>query len=340
MKKRKRILRWALVIVLVVAGFIAWQFFGPAVKVSDPGSQYLYISTGASAGDVSRELKDKKFLGQTLWFDQAARLLGYRTIRPGRYKMESGMSVVNLVRMLKNGSQSPVNFVITKIRTREDLAGRIGRSFECDSQQVIRFLTSPDSLKKYDLDTNTVMAAAMPYTYTIRWNTTPGKIFQQFYTSYKTFWTDERKQKAARLGLSPAEVSTLASIIDEETNAASDRPNIASVYLNRIATGMPLQADPTVKFALKNFGLRRVLNVHLQTPSPYNTYQNKGLPPGPICTPQTVTIDAVLDAPKTEYLYFVASTAFDGTHIFTTNYEDHVRYARLYQQELNKRNVK
>lgn len=337
---KKKIFLSVLVLVLATGGFLAWKFFGPAVTVSNAKNQYLYIRTGSSADDVRTELTANKFLCGSGWFDKAATVLRYRTIRPGRYKLEQGMSLVTLVRMLRNGSQSPVNFVITKIRTKESLASRVGNAFECDSAEVIRFLNNPDSLKKYDLDTNTVMAAAMPYTYTVKWNTTAGRIFEQFHTAYKSFWTAERKQKAARLGLTPTEVSTLASIIDEETNAPSDRPYIASVYLNRIAKGMPLQADPTVKFAMKDFGLRRILNVYLQTPSPYNTYINKGLPPGPICTPQTETLDAVLDSPKTDYLYFVASSAFDGTHIFTTHYDDHIKYARLYQKELNKRNVK
>jgi UPF0755 protein len=257
-------------------------------------------------------------------------IAGYNNVKPGRYKISRGMSLMSLVRMLKNGSQTPVNFVITKIRTKESLAGKIGAAFECDSLQMIRFLDSPDSLQAYSLDSNTVMAAALPLTYEIKWNTTPGKIFQQFYAAYKNFWTDERKQKAERLHRTPL----------EETNAASDRPNIASVYLNRMAKGMALQADPTLKFALKNFGLKRVLNEHKEVESPYNTYINKGLPPGPICTPQAETIDAVLDVPQTDYLYFVAKSDFSGTHIFTTNYEDHMKYARLYQLELDKRNIR
>jgi UPF0755 protein len=230
--------------------------------------------------------------------------------------------------------------VITKIRTKESLAQKTGASFECDSLQMISFLNNPDTLKHYSLDTNTVMAAVMPLTYEIKWNTTPQKIFQQFFAAYKNFWTEERKQKAQRLNLTPFEVSTLASIIDEETNSPDDRPNIASVYLNRIAKGMPLQADPTVKFALKDFGLRRIYESQTRTQSPYNTYVNKGLPPGPICTPAIETIDAVLDSPKTDYLYFVANSDFSGTHIFSSNYTDHMKYAHLYQEELNKRNVK
>jgi UPF0755 protein len=184
------------------------------------------------------------------------------------------------------------------------------------------------------------MAAVIPLTYELKWNTTASKIFHQFYTAYKNFWTEERKQKAERLHLNTLEVTTLASIIDEETNAASDRPNISSVYLNRIARGMPLQADPTLKFALKNFGLKRLYNEHTTIHSPYNTYINKGLPPGPICTPQIETVEAVLDTPKTDYLYFVANSDFSGTHVFTTNYEEHMKYARLYQQELDRRNIR
>jgi UPF0755 protein len=275
-----------------------------------------------------------------MWFNIAAKIVGYKKIKPGRYKFSDGMSVTNLVRLLNNGQQTPVNFVITKLRTKEILASRIGAAFECDSLAMISFLNNPDSLKIYGLDTNTVMAAAMPFTYDIKWNTTPSRVMQHFFTAYKTFWTDERKQKAAKLNLSMEEISTIASIIDEETNAAVDRPNLASVYLNRVKKGMPLQADPTLKFALKNFGLKRILNVHKTVVSPYNTYMNKGLPPGPICTPQLETINAVLDSPQTDYLYFVANSDFSGTHIFTTNYDDHMKYARLYHQELNKRNIK
>jgi UPF0755 protein len=176
------------------------------------------------------------------------------------------------------------------------------------------------------------MTAIMPYTYAINWNTTPGKIFQKFYTAYKNFWTAERKQKADSIHLSPIEISTLASIIEEETNNKADKSNIASVYLNRLAAGMPLQADPTLKFAMRNFELKRIYEKYFGIESPYNTYRNKGLPPGPICTPSIETLDAVLDAPKTDYLYFVASSNFDGTSVFTNNYNDHMKFARLYQQ--------
>jgi UPF0755 protein len=339
---KKRIIIFFFLLILAAAGFFAWEFTGPAVKIRDANNPYLYIKTGSTAEDVKKELLSNQFLTTTNWYDMVAKLMKYKNVRPGRYKLKEGMSLVDLVRMLRNGNQAILNFTITKVRTKEALASRIGKTFETDSLQMINFLNNSDSLKKYGLDTNTVMTVAIPLTYPIKWNTTAAGIFEHFYTAYKAFWTDERKSKAQSLGLSLVQVSTLASIVDEETNAASDKPNVASVYLNRINKGIPLQADPTIKFALKDFGLKRVLNKHIDAAavSPYSTYEYKGLPPGPICTPQLSTIDSVLNSPKTDYFYFVANPAFDGTHIFTTNLGDHHKQARLYHKELNKRNIK
>ena len=328
----KKIFLYLSVAIVLIAGFLAYKFFGPSVKAE--GTQYLFIKTGSGMEDVKKELVDKEFISSATWFTQASKLLKYKNVKPGRYKMSSGMSIFKLVRMLRSGSQTPVNLVITKFRTKEDFARRAGNIFECDSLQVIQFLNNKDSLEKFGVDTTTVMALALPLTYSINWNTTPKKIIQQLHTAWGEFWNTERRQKATQKNLTPVQVSILASIIDEETNKAADKPNVASVYLNRIKTGMPLQADPTIKFAMRNFALKRILSGHLQTQSPYNTYIHTGLPPGPICTPQTETIDAVLNAPETDYLYFVANSKFDGTHIFTTNYDDHLKYAKEYQKAL------
>lgn len=335
---KKRIIISSIAVVLLLGAFVAWKFFGDAVR--PPQKNYFYISTGENLTSVRQHLKDSQVINGFTWFDWAAKSIGLKTVKPGRYKIAKGTSITDLVRILKNGQQTPVSFVITKIRTREILAARIGRQFECDSLAFIRYIESADSLQQYGLDSTTVMAAAMPYTYDINWTSTPSEIFRHFHLAFEKFWTEERKARAAALKLNPIEVVTLASIIDEETNAPSDRPNIASVYLNRIAAGMPLQADPTLKYSMRNFGLKRLYNVHMRIPSPYNTYMNRGLPPGPICTPAVETIDAVLNSPKTEYYYFVASPAFDGTHVFTKNYADHMREAKIYQAELNKRNIR
>ena len=177
----------------------------------------------------------------------------------------------------------------------------------------------------------------MPYTYELNWSSSAGKIMQQFHTAFKKFWTAERKAKAGKLNLTPLQVVILASIVDEETLRKDDKYKIASVYLNRLKKDMKLEADPTAKFVTRNFALGRITGSHLKLQSPYNTYLNKGLPPGPICTPSIESIEAVLDAPETDYIFFVASYKFDGTTIFTSNYPDHTRYVKLFHAEQNRR---
>ncbi|MCD2421625.1 endolytic transglycosylase MltG [Niabella pedocola] len=333
MAKKKKKIPYLLLLLLLLAAFILFKFLGPAAHKTEKG--FLYVKTGTTMEQLKTQLVNEKFLPGTTWFNMAASALGFKAVKPGKYKVGGGTSLLSLVRMLKNGNQVPVDLVITKIRTKEALAGRIGKLFECDSLKTIGFLNSNDSLAAYELDSNTVMAAVLPLSYEIKWNTTPRAIFDRFFDAYKKFWTGDRTKKAAGQGLSQLEVITLASIIDEETNKAVDKPKIASTYMNRIAKGMPLQADPTVKFALKDFGIKRILFGHLAVVSPYNTYKNKGLPPGPICTPQQSTIDSVLNAPKTDYLYFVASSNFDGSHVFTSNYTEHTKFAKMYQQALD-----
>lgn len=331
---KKKIIFGILAVLILAIAFVVYKFYGPSI--STPSGEYFYIKTGSTYADVRQSLLDKKYISDGFWFDKAAKALRYNTVKPGRYKVTKNMSVVNLVRMLRAGSQQPLSFGITKIRLKETLAGRIAKQFECDSAQMIRFLNSNDSLKAFGVDTNTVMALAMPLTYDIVWNATPRRIMQHFHTAYEKFWTEENKAKASRQGLTPMQVSIIASIMDEETNKASERGNIASVYINRFHKGMKLEADPTVKFAMKNFGLKQILFEHLRYPSPYNTYLNAGLPPGPICTPLIETIEAVLDAPQTDYLFFVVNSNFDGSHIFTSNFEDHVKYANLFRAELKR----
>ena len=328
-----KLIKILLIVLVLVLAVVAFKIVGPATH--QPANGFLYVKTGTTLPQLKQQLIEENILGSITWFNFAEKYLNIDKVKPGKYKVDNGMSALNLLRMLRNGSQTPVNFVVTKLRTKEQLAGKMGKSFEFDSITAIQFLNNSDSLKKYDLDSNTVMAAVLPLTYQNKWNTTPDAVFNKFYNAYKNFWTEERKQKATEKGLSVMQVITLASIVDEETNAAKEKGTIASAYINRIKKGMPLQADPTVKFALKDFTIKRVFFKHLSVASPYNTYKNKGIPPGPICTPQEATVDAVLNAPQTDYIYFVASPAFDGTHVFSTNYEDHKKLAKDYQEALN-----
>jgi len=333
MKKTIRIIFIAL---LLIAGWFAWKFFGPATAFEGK-SYYLHIRTGSGYQEVLATLQKDGVLTSPGLFNTIAGRFGYpQKVKAGRYNIKSGMNLINIVRMLKNGQQEPVNLVITKLRTREDFASLVGRKFECDSAAFINYINNADSLKQYHLDSNTVMTSVFPDTYTYFWNTTPSKIFAKLRNGYETFWTTTRLSQAKEHGLNPQTAYTLASIVEEETLKKEDKGKIASVYLNRIAQGMRLAADPTVKFALRDFGLKRIYDKHLAVESPYNTYKITGLPPGPICTPSAQTIDAVITSPKTNYLYFVAKASLDGYSNFAATYEEHLKYAREYQQALDK----
>jgi len=334
MKKKRKIIGVIFFVLVVCAGIIGWLLFGPTIN--EPEGKYLFIPTGANYQTVKDSLVKKKIINGTFWFDRISSFLDYsKAVKPGRYRITDGMSVIGLVRMLRSGNQAAVKLVITKLRTKEDLAKKLAANFECDSISVIQFLNNNDSLDKYNVDSNTVMTIVIPNTYTLNWNNTPSSIFKKLNTAHQQFWNKERKAAAASLQLSEKEVYILASIVEEETNAEEDKGKIASVYMNRMHKGMKLAADPTVKFAMKDFGLKRIYFKHLTFPSPYNTYLVSGLPPGPICTPSIKTLDAVLHAPATDYLFFVAKPDLKGYSNFASDYGEHQVYAKAYQMALD-----
>jgi UPF0755 protein len=332
----KRIFWAFLTLLTITAGIFTFTLLKPAVK--NKQSAFFYIRDGEDITTVKKNLIKQQFITGK-GFDLSVKLLRFRKVKPGRYFLQDGMSIYKMARLLRSGVQTPVKITVIKERTKEIFAGKFGKKYDVnfDSLQMISFMSNNDTLRKYGADSNTVMAIILPYTYEVNWNSSPEKVFSQFYTAFKKFWNGDRKTKADSLNLSPFEVITIASIVEEETLKKADKGKIASTYLNRLRIGMKLQADPTVKFALKDFTIKRVTGTHLKKDSPYNTYMYAGLPPGPICTPSIESIDAVLTAPRTDYLYFVASSKFDGSSIFTTNFDDHLKYARLYQQELTRR---
>ena len=330
----KRILLILFLVLLIAGTYCAWVVFGPTI--SAPENKYFYIKTGSVYADVKNELKNRGIISGTFFFDKIAKQVKYdKNIKAGKYEIKNGMSLINLVRMLKGGRQSPVRFVINKIRTKEDLAGKIGEQFEVDSAEVINFITNNDSLEKYHVDSNTMMTIIIPNSYLFWWNSSLKNIITRFADQKEKFWNGKRSQKAAALNLTPDQVYTIASIVEEETVKEEDKGPIASVYMNRIKKGMKLEADPTVKYAMRDFGLKRILHGHLQYPSLYNTYQHLGLPPGPIATPSINTIDAVLDAPKTDYIFFVAKPDFNGYSNFASTYQEHLVFAKAYQHALD-----
>jgi UPF0755 protein len=322
----------ALALLLLIA---AWLLIGPGTGFSQK-IYYLEIPTGSSYESVMKQAESTRFVRFPSIFNLLAKQLDYpQKVKAGRYAIKKGSSLVSILRKLRNGQQEPVNLVITKLRTKEDFAALAGKKFEFDSAVFIHFLLSNDSLQKYALDSNTIMAGVLPDTYTYFWNTTPAKVMDKIMSAKKAFWTADRITLSQARGYTPEQIVTIASIVEEETNKNEEKGNIASVYINRLNKGMRLGADPTVKFALRDFGLKRIYNKHLAVESPYNTYRVTGLPPGPICTPQRQTIDAVLNAPSTNYLYFVAKPDFSGYHVFAETYQQHLQYAKNYQVALD-----
>lgn len=329
----KKLLFFLLILIVASGALAAWLVMGPATGF-DAKKEVLYIRTNAAnKAAVLDSLRQNNIIKNEGAFNFLAdRMKYWANIKPGKYEIEKGSSLLNIVRKLRNGQQTPVNLTITKIRTKEDLARLIGRRMEVDSAQVLQYLNSDAFLKEHNVSAEEAMTLVLPDTYTYFWNAAPETIFEKLADAAQKFWNEERKRKAEALGITPVQAYIVASIVEEESNKLEEKDTIASVYLNRIRIGMPLQADPTVKFALKDFALTRIYGEHLNVASPYNTYRNRGLPPGPICTPSRQTIDEVLDAPQTDYIYFVANPKLNGTHVFSSNYTEHMRKAKQYQQ--------
>jgi UPF0755 protein len=331
----KKLVLILFIIILLIGATAAFLILGPGTAFGSP-SHDLYIHTGMNFRDLDSMLNEDNVLSHPAVFNWLAKRVSYpASVKAGKYEIKEGMSLLNILKMLRNGRQVPVNLVITKLRTREDLAGLIGRKFECDSVSFMRFLNNADSLNYYGQDTNTVMTLVFPNTYTYFWNTTPSRIFKKLELAAQNYWTPDRLQEASAHNLNRTTAYILASIVEEETTRKSDKPKIASVYLNRISSGMRLAADPTVKFALRRFDLKRVYEKYLLVESPYNTYRNAGLPPGPICTPSLESMDAVLNAPETKFLYFVAKPDFSGYSNFAETFSAHMQNAKEYQKALD-----
>lgn len=332
----KKFILGVVLLVLLAGGFVGWRILGPGTDFSGE-NYYLYIRSGMSYPEVVSLLEKDTVLKSPAAFNWVARRMDYPgNLRAGKYEIRKDMSVLGIVRMLHNGRQSPVKIVITKFRTPEGFAGAVGKKLECDSGAIAAFIHNNDSLREFGVDSSTFLTIVLPNSYTYFWNITPSALFRKMYAYYKAWWTPARLAEAKTRGLTPVSATILASIVEEETNAQSDKGKIASVYLNRMSKGIHLAADPTIKYALRDFDLRRIYDKYLQTASPYNTYLHEGLPPGPICTPSEATLDAVLHAPSTDYLYFVAKPDFSGYSNFAATYKEHLAFAKAYRDALDK----
>ncbi len=263
-----------------------------------------------------------------------------RGVIRGYYEIDSEMSVIDVVRRLKLGMQSPKRITFNNIRTIEQLAGSLSKQLQADSTQLLEAFNDEGWRKDLGLSHEERISIFLPDTYEVWWSTEPKDLVARMVREYNAFWSPERETKRSALKMSRAEVITLASIVVEESRVESEHSRIAGVYINRLRRGMKLQADPTVKFAIGDFTLRRVLSAHLEYDSPYNTYKYRGLPPGAIALPTISAIDGVLNYERHNYLYFCARPEMDGEHNFATTYAEHLSNARSYQEELNRRDIR
>ena len=328
--------------VLVVAGLFRHWIWGPNVKKNLPTYE-LYIPTGSSARDVRIMLRRDHWLHNSRSFKWVARAMHYDkdNVPPGKYVLEPGMSNRKLVSILRTGKQTPVNITFNNVRYVEELVGKIAQYIEEDSASIASLLKNEDFCRQRGLDTFNIMSLFIPNTYEFFWNTNALQLVRRMEKEHARFWQSEnRLARADSLGLAPAEVFTLASIVEKETLVASEKETVAGVYLNRLRKGMRLQADPTVVYATGDFTLQRVLIKHLEIDSPYNTYLYDGLPPGPICMPDIGTIDAVLRAEDHEYLFFCAKPAGSGRHAFAKTLRGHMQNARAYQSWLRSNQIR
>jgi UPF0755 protein len=264
----------------------------------------------------------------------------FYNIKPGRYKIDRALNNNDLVNLLRSGNQEPVKVTFNNLRSIESLAGKVSSQIEADSLSIINLVRDILFQKKLGLNNNNISTIFLPNTYEFYWNTSAEEFVNRMLKEYSSFWNSNRSNQANIIGLSYEEVSVLASIVQmEQTIRIDERPVIAGLYLNRIKRGMKLQSDPTVIFAIGDYSIRRVLSKDLKIDSPYNTYLNKGLPPGPICLPSINAIDAVLNFIDHDYIFMCASDDFSGYHNFAKNSRAHNRNAKKYRSALNKRKI-
>lgn len=329
------------IVLVIFIGFMMLGFVGyyPNVNVKKDNN-LLFINQKDNFEKVKQSLYEHDAIVFKPSFELVAGLKNYSAnVKPGRYELNSSMGNLELVNKLRSGDQDPMKLRINYIRTKSDFASKMGKSLMADSAHIMSLIENKEVLSDLGFTDETLLAMLIPNTYEVYWTINPLGLLKRMKAEYSKFWNKSRRAKAKQIGLTPIEVSILASIVDQETLRDYENRRVAGVYMNRLKKRIRLGADPTVIFALQDFGIRRVRRSHLKIDSPYNTYKHYGLPPGPICAPSIAAIDGVLNYEKHNYIYFCAKEDFSGEHNFTASYKQHMKNARAFQKALNKRKI-
>jgi UPF0755 protein len=331
------------ILLILICLFLFKQYYRFEISnfESKDGNEHSYhIYPGATIDSVLTLLENDYDIGGITEVYMHSKLLTFNHPEPGFYTFPAQIANQEVIERLKFGRQTPINITWNNfIRTNADLAGKVTRNLLIDSTQLKQLLDSNEYLAQYGFDRETSKCLFIPNTYQVYWNITPDQLFQRMLRECNTFWNETRMHKADSIGMTPIQVAIVASIVEGETHNQAEMPLIASLYLNRVHKGMLLQACPTVKYAVGDFKLKRILNKHLAIDSPYNTYKYPGLPPGPIRCPAPTTIDFVLNAPATDYLFMCANPNLDGTHIFSASYRQHSNAAVQYRNTMDNLHV-
>lgn len=339
-----RIVRFILVVGLVIGGYFAWYvytaMYQPNIWTANGKPISFYVYPNESYASVETKLYQKGLIINRKKFEWLSEKMKYpENVKVGHYRIPNGMNNNDLINMLRSGSQAPVNVIFNNTRTIEDFAVRISEQLLLDTASLLKVLSNSAFLEPMGFTPDHVKIMFIPNTYEFYWTVSAEAFVKRMNHEYKRFWTDDKKQLAQKAGLTPEEVSILASIVEMETAKNDEKTRIAGVYINRLKRGWRLQADPTLIYALRDFSINRVLDKHKRVDSPYNTYKYKGLPPGPICMPSISSINAVLNYEKHQFMFFCAKADFSGYHAFARTSREHINNANEYQKALNKKRI-
>jgi len=313
----------------------------PNVDLHGKQHMYIYIPTGTGFDGLLKIMKGKNVLRNEGSFIFVALKKHYETrVKPGKYRIRSGMNNNELVNLLRSGRQEPVRLNIQNARTVAELAGKLSHQIESDSSGLMKFFNDTAYLKQYGIDPDNVFVLFIPNTYEMFWNTSASQLLKKMSMEQSTFWNVRRMSLLSETGMNIQQVVTLASIIEKETNRDQEKPDIAGVYINRLRKKWPLQADPTIIYAWQDYSIKRLTAKHLKIDSKYNTYTHTGLPPGPVCIPSSSSIDAVLNFRNHSFMYFCAKEDLSGSHNFAVTLAEHQKNARNYQKALDRLNIR
>lgn len=321
-----------------ISVYLYQMFYSPNFLINQK-DKFLMIEDNMNFNDVRNKLIQDTILNDVLSFSVLSKAMKYnQNIKSGAYKIKSNMSNYSLIKMLRSGNQTPINISFNHARKIEDLAKIITKDLNITNDEFMEFINNKNN-DLYGFNTKNIMAMFLANTYEVYWNISIESLFNKMHSEYTKFWSKERINKSNELKMSTIDISILASIVASETLKMDEANTIAGVYINRLKKNMYLQADPTLVYAANDFSIKRVLNKHKKIASPYNTYINKGLPPGPIKLTSKKYIDAVLNYEKHKYIYFCAKDDFSGYHVFATKLSEHNKNAKKFQRALNKRKI-